>query len=414
MEKKNVLIINYVFPPYPGIGGRRWAKFAKYLHRRGHKVYVIAAKNPFDYESTFIEDIKELPKENLFYLPSLYPKIMISPLKSGWDKLKYQFWYRVLPLFTDGNYYDRSMFWKKQLQNKIEELIQSKNIQTIIVTGPPFHYVYYTIQLKEKYPNIKFIVDYRDEWTFNGVHGIDIIGKKRKQKELEKEKYVCERGDMVITCDKTILAYLKTSYNINSYELIMHSYDKEDFTFEKNKNNNALNDYHRIVVAVFGTLEGRDKLNKICDFLMELKTKDELFFNRIKLNFYLLNPIPLEIHKELSDTIRFYYNYSAKKLFENILYSDYILVVTTDRAKDFFTSKFPEIFYMKKRILFYCKKGYVSGFIEQHKIGIHLSENDFNEKFLYALQHPEAFSYENFPIEEWSYAYRTDELERLL
>ncbi len=410
MEKKNVLIINYVFPPYPGIGGRRWAKFAKYLHRRGHKVYVIAAQNPFDYESTFIEDIKELPKENLFYLPSLYPQIMISPLKSVWDKLKYQFWYRVLPFFTNGNYYDRSMFWKKQLQSKIEELIQSKNIQTILVTGPPFHYVYYTLQLKDKYPNVKFIVDYRDEWTFNGVHGIDIIGEKRKQKEIEKEKFVCEKADKVITCHRPILEYLKTNYSINSYELIMHSYDKEDFIKLKLDTGQPKNQF---ILSIYGTFEEERFLRILDSFLIFLKKQKIDLYQKIFINFYLLKKNYLLDKFDHKNKIQIHYNLNPSELFNKLLQSNYIIVATIPKA-NYFTSKFPEIFYLRKPILFFSEKGLVSEFIEQYKIGVHLTENNFNEKFLYALQHPEAFSYESFPIEEWSYEYRTDKLERLL
>ena len=43
---KKVLIIAYKFPPAHGVGGRRWAKFAKYLAREGYEVYVITSKFP--------------------------------------------------------------------------------------------------------------------------------------------------------------------------------------------------------------------------------------------------------------------------------------------------------------------------------------------------------------------------------
>ena len=36
-----LLLICLEFPPVRGIGGRRWAKFAKELARRGHPVHVI-------------------------------------------------------------------------------------------------------------------------------------------------------------------------------------------------------------------------------------------------------------------------------------------------------------------------------------------------------------------------------------
>lgn len=414
MNSKNILIINYVFPPYPGIGGRRWAKFAKYLYRYGHNVYVIAAQNPYSNVSTFINDIAEIPKENFYYLPPLYPKIIFSPLKNFIDKLQYQFWYRVLPLFTDGNYYDRSMFWKNQLQKKIVKLIEEKKIDTIIVSGPPFHYAYYTLQLKDIYPNIKFIVDYRDEWTFNGVHGIDSIGERRKQKEIEKEKYVCEKADVVISCASLILEYLNKKYKLKNYFLLSHAYDKDDFNFSFDKKSLS-ND--KIIITLFGNIEGDQSLffENLNKFLNVLQNQNKELYQKIFFNFYLLSPNKyLSIIKPHKDKYIVKYNLSSEKLFEEIIESHFILVLLSKRSKDYFTTKFPELFYMKKPLLLWSEKGIIGEFVKKHKIGIHLTKENFNELFLYALSHPEEFQYTNFPIEEWDYEYRTKELEKLL
>jgi hypothetical protein len=50
-SEKTILIICYGFPPFPGIGGRRWAKFSKYLSSYGFNINVIASKNPFKTEN---------------------------------------------------------------------------------------------------------------------------------------------------------------------------------------------------------------------------------------------------------------------------------------------------------------------------------------------------------------------------
>ena len=69
---KKVLIVCYSFPPYPGIGGRRWAKFAKYLYRNGYNVNVISSKNKADENSQWKTDIEEY-SNNIDYIESNYP-----------------------------------------------------------------------------------------------------------------------------------------------------------------------------------------------------------------------------------------------------------------------------------------------------------------------------------------------------
>lgn len=410
--EKNILLITYVFPPYPGIGGRRWAKFAKYLHRKGQNVYVIAAQNPFDNVSTFINDISEIPKENIFYLPPKYPAILLKQPKTFLEKLQYHFWIRTLPFFTDGNFYDRSIFWKKQLQQNIRQLIKDKNIHTIIVSGPPFHLVYETIQLKKEFPHIKFIADYRDEWTFNEVHGFGIIGNKRQKAEFEKEKFVCENADVVMSCHKPILEYLQEKYYSKHLYLLNHGFDKDDLMFQNDKSRDD-----KIIISYFGTIQPNTEnfyvlLNQI---LTQLKIQNPNIYNKLQLNFYLISPFLFQnIISENKDKFNFYYNLDAGESLRHISESDFILLVLSKRAKDYFTSKFPEVFYLKKPIILYSEKGRVSEFIEKNNIGVHLPQTDFYDVFVNAIQHKDKFQYNNFDLKQWDYEYLTDKLIELL
>ncbi|MFM1999846.1 MAG: hypothetical protein RL204_1793, partial [Bacteroidota bacterium] len=43
LENKNIILINFDFPPNFGIGGRRWGKLAKGFVSKGFNVFVIKA-----------------------------------------------------------------------------------------------------------------------------------------------------------------------------------------------------------------------------------------------------------------------------------------------------------------------------------------------------------------------------------
>ena len=46
--KANSLFILFYFPPFARVGGRRWAKYLKYLYRQNHNFKVLAG----DYKTT--------------------------------------------------------------------------------------------------------------------------------------------------------------------------------------------------------------------------------------------------------------------------------------------------------------------------------------------------------------------------
>ena len=78
-------IVSYTFPPSTEIGGRRWAKFSKYLVKSGHEVTVICANNGINQE--FYE--KEFSGIEVKVLPKCYPEWLSGFTKSLREKLLY-------------------------------------------------------------------------------------------------------------------------------------------------------------------------------------------------------------------------------------------------------------------------------------------------------------------------------------
>jgi len=58
----------------------------------------------------------------------------------------------------------RAFFWLAKYKKQILLSIEEKNIDTVIVSGPPFTLFSIVKDIKKKYPKVKVILDYRDPW----------------------------------------------------------------------------------------------------------------------------------------------------------------------------------------------------------------------------------------------------------
>jgi hypothetical protein len=229
-----VLIISYTFPPYDGIGGRRWAKFSKYLNYLDYELSIIAAKQ---------EKIKKYDKDfdiinyadNIKYIKSNYPEIISKIPKILIEKIWYNISLIALKILCKGNYYDKAVFLKRKILDELEEGYK-KGFKNIIISGAPFNLLYYGALFKKKHSDINLIIDFRDGWTWDGRYGIDLISNKRKEHELKKELFTLSSADIILHCsnyhkDITMELYPFTK---NKTYLISHAYDKEELPELKN------------------------------------------------------------------------------------------------------------------------------------------------------------------------------------
>ncbi len=391
MDNIKVLIVSFYFPPYPKVGGRRWAKFAKYLNRDGVDTHVLCLTfnqdngklGPWNKDvEEFNEKIYRIRKEFVkpYHLRTL-PKNIVQKIKwklsialEKYKKKKYS-----------GNYSDPGREYAVEVKNKTAELIQEHGFSTVIVTGGPFTIPFEVVKLKNKFSKVKFIVDIRDNWT-GGVK--NLLSNSQLKAESSKEELTYKRADNILTCASYILEDINSRYNlVGKVHHIKHAYDLEDFSPEIFKKQKLINS-DSVEMVYAGTLYvGMEKeVYKLTEFLRFLKMKG--LVPRVRLFCFNGGYENIIEDSDVSDC--FVYENIVTPLELSKVFSDstYILQLrpkSEEGWENFLSSKFYELLLYRKPILYFGPSGTVQQFLENKKLGIWIDsysdDTDFDQLY---------------------------------
>jgi len=402
---KNVLIISYVFPPVAGIGGRRWAKFAKYLNKKGVNVSVISFTSDNTEISTWAKDVSGI---NVTWLKPAYPKILNKQPKSIIQKLLYRWQLLRVKILTRGNYYDKAAFSEKLIKQTVLAKIKEKKIDTIIVSGFPFNLTYFISKL-QSYIKTKIIVDFRDPWAWKESYSLNVMSSNRKAEEQRKEKYVVQHSDVITVPDQKMMDELCNLYPSQKEKIVHlpHGYDIEPTILSKEAKNQSPK------IIYFGTLYANIK-NEITD-IAKVFEEDKL---GCKLDFFCHVKKYMDVFdkRQLIGRKIFYHDALAEnELYQKLMSYDYYLLICPDYAKDYIITKIYEIIFHRIPIIFVGKKGRLSQFIEENKLGFFVAKNEIVTKMPLIFNSKLSLNYNyNFPIENYSVDIITNKLIELL
>jgi len=400
MESKHILLISYTFPPYPGIGGRRWAKFAKYLSRQGYTIHVIHAKNPKkDAVSIWIDDIKNNPNIKRYELKSHYPNILTINPSSYIDKIKYKIALFSIQLLSKGTPYDKGIFWKNTLLKTSTELIKKYNIKNVITSCAPFSSAYFSIELKNIFPHIKLMIDFRDPWTWGSGYGYSILAQKKLSFEKKQESRVIEKSDSIFVPTEIMKQYLQKTYSNESkkIEVLPHGFDKDEISI---CSKNITSDKTKIIF--YGSLyDGIEK------YISILSKEFEKLKNELELHIYsesVRYSDNFEKHGLLNNNVFFHKPLPTIELFKKIQNASFVLLIHPDYGIHNISTKFYEIIYSKTPILYIGKKGLTYDFVTKNKIGYSFDESEIVTNFSKIIQKNYPYDYNsNYNIEEYSF-----------
>lgn len=368
--KKRVLIVSHTFPPAEGIGGRRWAKFAKYLNKKGVELEVISATLPKSSAESWMDDIREIKQYHYLHR---YPSILSRTPVNVFQKLRYRWSLTKAKMKADGTPYDRALYDEEAFIELLEERLNAFTPKAIIISSPPVNLVFYAAKIRSKYPEVKFIADFRDPWLDGDYYGYANLHPKALDAEKAKEKFVVGEFDKIVSPWQLVIDGFIKRYPTKhaKMQLLSHGWDEEDMPISEKQKTDLGLIYGGNLYKGFEPL-----LAFLFKFSADRNVKVEIYSNsevpdrllRTEGNLKIDNAIPVQ------------------DFFKRMMQSRYLLMLIPAGAKDGFPTKILEFAATGKPIIAVGHAGTLSELIIEKGLGTFVALDKLETDFEPALR----------------------------
>lgn len=367
---KRVLIVSQTFPPASGIGGRRWAKFAKYLMKIGFEVEVISAKLPNTAGLSWTDDVEGVKH---YHYTHNYPEILSQNPKSLLHKLQYRLELTRAKLKAYGTPYDRALYDENAFVEILESRLKEFQPQALIITSPPVNLVFYAAKIRNQYPKVKFIADFRDPWLDGNHYGYADLRPKAREAEVAKENLIVDQIDKIVSPWPLVVNGFTERYpnSASKFELLPHGWDSDDLMSHTKANIEVDLIYGGNLYAGFEPLLA----------FLARKAHEQ----NIKIEIYARSEVPQRILDNQG-------NFKVRKaipvsdFFARIRQSKQLLLLIPERLKDGFPTKVLEFAATGKPIIAVGYAGALSELIVQKGIGSFVAIDRLEQDFDQALK----------------------------
>ncbi|WP_297431339.1 glycosyltransferase [Sulfurimonas sp.] len=221
--KKNILIISIYYPPIQSIASNRIYSFAKYLDKDKYNVYV----HTLESENSVSDDkdiVVRRSKNNIFFKPLLFAKRTNKFIH--YSKVIYN---KFVRYFFEDEYRG----WIAESLQDLPTFIKKNDIDIVISTYAPAAPHIVALELKKKFPNLKWIADMRDEMS----QGLG-LNFKLKEKYVKLENEIFTYANAVTSVSKPLVNEFQSLSN-NKGIIFREIRNGYDFALEEIKNDNA-------------------------------------------------------------------------------------------------------------------------------------------------------------------------------
>jgi glycosyltransferase involved in cell wall biosynthesis len=270
MNRRKLLILSYLFPPAGGISVQRALSMARYLPDSGFEVHVLRAGNA---ESP-VRDVGllrlipagvrlhnattlEIPFALRHRVWSLIRKPgrtsgapapqQAAPLKDNGNNLLTRLAQRVLCP-------EPEVLWVPFAVRKAAQIIEQHGIDTLLVTAPPFSAFLAGNALKRRFPRLRYVADFRDEWLTFYLNNNDFQNNefaRRRAPIIERE--TIESADLVVAVTESSLREIRGRYSSEpaaKFQCISNGFDPAAFEGFRSRQHSG----DRVLVTHVGTI----------------------------------------------------------------------------------------------------------------------------------------------------------------
>lgn len=347
-----ILILTYYYFPGNFAGCYRIAAWAKYLKQSGYEPIIVTRywkENETDF--TAITEESEVSVE---YLDGI--RIHRVPYKGSLRdqlilKLGKQFnWLgKVLSLFQLilQKYFFKANPALSLYKQAIACLENESDIRWIITSGRPFYLFEFAHQIVQRFPEVKWIGDYRDPWNTNT--NLDLMkfkGKFFRWLELSSEVQSTTSAEFLTTCSEGIKDNISTL--ITKKKIVVVTNGFEDF-ITSTEDQSAV---RQIEIAYVGSLYHNQKIETFLNGLnsSEYNSNFAIYFYGIKKDSTNYDRIKKSISSSVQN-IHFKPWMPKDEMIRALTKHDCFLLCGIPSRKGTYTAKFFDYLSMKKNII---------------------------------------------------------------
>jgi glycosyltransferase involved in cell wall biosynthesis len=280
-----ILLITYFFPPLNNISSMRTFAFARYLTAEGFDVTVLTV--PKDRSGDKGQKVSNYhDKFKVVEAAGLNPVSQINLLKYQEKNSSKNFltYLQRIKVYLLANLFSSLDFWLLKGQRSANKLVADNHFDIVLSSHSPISTHLIAWMLKRKHPNLYWIADYRDLWSYNHFGNTPKFPFSILQHVLERK--LNRTADLLCTVSTPLQELLEKKYGKKTL-VVENGYFPEDC----NLVNETTQDFSKKIIFTYTGVFYPEKYNPSLFFtcLKEIIESQKITASEVEVLFYGIN-----------------------------------------------------------------------------------------------------------------------------